>query len=71
MKRLRHKVKINVADRNGKKVDVVTGTTMKLPHRILRFLFGEMSELMLITPGRTVEGIEIKEVGGEKTDETL
>jgi len=64
MRKMRHKVQINVADYHGNKQAVVSGTTVKIPQRILKMLFGELTEVMVITPGRTVEGIEIKEVGG-------
>lgn len=68
MGKIRHKVKVNVAGRDGERQDVVTGTSMSLPKRLIRFIFGEMSDVMVITPGSTVEGIEIKEVGGEKNE---
>lgn len=69
MNKLRHKVKINVSDGKGEKQEVVSGTTCKLPRRILRFFLGELSDVMVITPGKSVEGIEIREVGEE--DETV
>ena len=68
MGKLKHKVKVNVAGRDGATQEVLTGTSMSLPKRLLRFFFGEMSDVMVITPGNTVEGIEIKEVGGEKNE---
>ena len=64
MNRRKHKVMIQIADKYGAPQEVVTGTTMKLPERILRFLFGELTELMLITPGGSVVGIEVRELGG-------
>ncbi len=63
--KLKHKVRINVADRNRHKQKVLESTHLSLPKRILRFLFGEFSEVLVLAPGESVEGIEIKEVRGE------
>ncbi len=63
MKNLRHKVQINIANRKGEKEKVVSGMTLRLPQRLLKMLFGDFTEVLVITPGRTVEGIEIKEIG--------
>ena len=67
MKNLKHKVRINIADRGGNKERVVTGTTMVLPSCLLKILFGDFSEVLVLTPGKTVKGIEIREIrdGGE------
>ena len=62
MRNLRHKVQINIATRNGDKQKVVSGTTMRLPQRLLKMVFGDFTEVLVISPGRTVEGIEIKEI---------
>ena len=66
MTNLRHKVQINIANRQGEKQKVVSGTTLRLPQRLLKMLFGDFTEVLVITPGKTVEGIEIKEIGGEQ-----
>jgi hypothetical protein len=60
MKNLKHKVRINIADRNKERV--VTGTTMILPSRLLKILFGDFSEVLVLTPGKSVEGVEIREI---------
>jgi hypothetical protein len=62
MKNLKHKVRINIADRSGNKERVVTGTTMILPSRLLKILFGDFSEVLVLTPGKSVEGVEIREI---------
>lgn len=63
MKNLRHKIQVSIANRNGEKERVVSGTSLRLPQRLLKLLFGEFTDVLVITPGKTVEGIEIKEVG--------
>lgn len=59
---LKHKVQINVANKNGEKQRVVSGATLRLPQRLLKMIFGDFCEVLVITPGKSVEGIEIKEV---------
>ena len=48
---------------------MLKGADMKLPARLLKFLFGEFTQAYLLSPGQTVESVDIREVeeGGEKT----
>ena len=57
----RHIVRINLASRRGDKQRVLTSTRVSLPRRLLRFLFGDFCQVLVLTPGETVEGIEINE----------
>lgn len=57
----RHIVRINIASRRGDKQRVLTSTRVSLPRRLLRFLFGDFCQVLVLTPGETVEGIEINE----------
>ena len=57
----KHTVKINIADRRGDQRRVLTSTRVGLPRRLLRFLFGDFCQVLVLTPGETVEGIEINE----------
>lgn len=59
---LRHKVVINVSDSGGRKRNVLKGADMKLPARLVRFLFGDFTQVYLLAPGQTVESVDIKEV---------
>lgn len=63
--RLKHKVKINIADRNGHKQEILQSERRSIPKRLLAFLFGDFCEVLVLTPGETVQGIEIKEMRGE------
>ena len=63
--RLKHKVKINIADRNGHKQEVLQSERRSIPKRLLTLLFGEFCEVLVLTPGETVEGIEIHEMRGD------
>lgn len=35
---------------------------ISLPRRLLRFLFGDFCQVLVLTPGETVDGIEINEM---------
>lgn len=58
----RHIVRINIASRRGDKQRVLTSTRVSLPRRLLRFLFGDFCQVLVLTPGETVDGIEINEM---------
>lgn len=59
---LKHKITINVSDSNGKKANLLRTANMRLPSRIARFLFGDFTQVYLLTPGQTVESVDVKEV---------
>ncbi|MDY0407318.1 hypothetical protein [Paracerasibacillus soli] len=63
----KHKVIINVKDENGEKTRVVEGKRKTVRSRMLDLLFGKKVNLLVITPGNSVETVEIKETrkGGE------
>ena len=63
--KLKHKIKINIADRNGYKQEVLQSEHRSIPKRLLTFLFGEFCEVLVLTPGGSVQGIEIKEMRGD------
>ncbi len=58
----RHIVRINIASHRGDKQRVLTSTRVSLPRRLIRFLFGDFCQVLVLTPGETVEGIEINEM---------
>lgn len=66
--KLKHKVRINIADKSGKKQEVLQSEHRSNPKRLLTFLFGEFCEILVLTPGETVQGIEIKEMRGDSND---
>lgn len=59
-----HKVRINVADKHGGKQTVLQSRHMSLPKRLLTFFFGDFCDVLVLTPGESVRGIEIKEIRG-------
>ena len=66
---VKHRIVINVSDSGGRRKNVLKGADVKLPARLLKFLFGEFTQVYLLSPGQTVESVDICEVeeGGAKT----
>ena len=66
---VKHRIVINVSDSGGRRKNVLKGADAKLPARLLKFLFGEFTQVYLLSPGQTVESVDIREVeeGGAKT----
>ena len=61
---LQHKVQINVARKDGsQKKAVIKSGVSKIPQRLLNFLFGEFTEILVLTPGQSVQSVEIYEIG--------
>lgn len=58
---MKHKVKIAVSN-GGKKTQVLTSGSIRLPMRLLRWLLGDFCEILVLTPGKTVQGVEIQEI---------
>lgn len=59
---LKHKVCINVTDPNGRKRMVLKSGVRKLPMRLIRFLFGDCTQVVVLKPGQSVEAVEVKEM---------
>jgi hypothetical protein len=62
---LKHKVTINVTKPGGRRDAVIHSGSRHLRERICRFLFGEKVRIMVLTPGDSVETVEIREVKEE------
>ena len=58
---LKHKVTINVAKSGGIRNPVLKGGSGRFRSRLLSLLFGEKVSVIVITPGDSVETVEIKE----------
>ena len=66
---LKHRIRINVTDEKSR-TKVLEGVDRRLPARLLRLLFGEFSTVYLLSPGQSVETVEVHEVkGGKKENE--
>lgn len=60
MKR-KHRVRINVT-REGIDDRVLEAADVRLPTRLLRFLFGDFTTVYLLKPGQNIESVDIHEV---------
>lgn len=59
---LKHKITINVSDPMGKKATVLRGADITLPSRLIRFFFGDFTQVYLLAPGQSVESVDVKEI---------
>ncbi|QZO76319.1 hypothetical protein HIF96_08520 [Helcococcus kunzii] len=64
---MKHRVVVNVSNSKGQKRKVLEAAEMSLPKRIVRFLFGDFTQIYLLKPGDQIESVDIKEIkeGGE------
>ena len=68
----KHKVRINVTESGNGKDRVLEGADVRLPARLLRFLFGDFTTVYLLKPGQNIESVEIHEVKQEgKSNEVV
>ena len=67
---IKHKVTINVTDENGNNVKILRGGQLTLPQKIIKFLFGDYRQVLLLDPGQSVQSVDVKEIKeGGSTDE--
>lgn len=59
---MKHRITINVTDPCGKTGTVLKGADARLPARLVRFLFGDFTQVYLLKPGQSVESVDVKEV---------
>ncbi len=59
---MKHTITINVADEDGRRTTVLKGAERRMPTRLLRFLFGDFTQVYLLSPGQTVQSVNISEV---------
>jgi len=64
---LKHKVCVSVGCPTGGTSEVLKGGSRTVRSRLLNFLFGEEINILVLTPGKTVETVEIRELpaGGD------
>ena len=61
---LRHRIRINVMDKKTK-TQILEGAERRLPMRLIRWLFGDFTTVYLLSPGQSVESVEIHEQKGD------
>lgn len=65
---LKHKVTINVTTPSGVSTPVLRSNRYMMRSKLLDFLFGEKVSILVVSPGDSVETVEIHELkeGGNK-----
>lgn len=59
---MKHNVRIKVAKNELESEMVLSSKTKRITSRIARFLFGDYSEVLVLSPGKTVKAVEIHEI---------
>jgi len=64
---LKHKVRISMGRTGPGGSEIIRSGSRTIRSRLLNFLFGEKVGVFILTPGRSVETVEIHEIaeGGE------
>lgn len=64
---MKHKVSINIAKPGSTPTQVVRSGSVQIRKKLLDFLFGQNMNVLVLSPGDTVQTVEIREVkeGGE------
>lgn len=66
---LKHKISINIAKHGGTSSPVVRSGTLQIRKKVLDFLFGQQVNVLVLSPGDSVQTVEIHELkGGENSD---
>lgn len=67
----KHKVTVSIADGAGSREKIMTSRRMTIPKRLISWMFGDFCEVLVLSPGRSVKGIEISELrkGGETNEQ--
>lgn len=58
---MKHKVCVRVTQSDGIKREVLQARERKIHRRLLRFLLGKEMNVLVVSPGKTVNSIEINE----------
>jgi len=67
---MKHKVCINIAKPDGIPTPVVRSGTVQIRKRLLDFLFVQQVNVLVLSPGDSVQTVEIRELkeGGKNRD---
>lgn len=67
---MKHTVCINIAKPGGRPMPVVKSRTVQIRKKLLDFLFGKEMSVLVLSPGDTVQTVEIRELkeGGKDRD---
>ena len=57
-----HKVRVNVVTEDNRNEMLYASKKISLPRKLVRLLFGEATQILIMTPGQTVEQVEFIEL---------
>lgn len=63
--KLKHRISITVSDGSGNDQRILKAPDRWIPKWLARMLFGNFQQVYLISPGKSIEGIQINEVNNE------
>lgn len=61
-----HKVRVNLVNRTSRKEQLLSNKTIRLPKKIVRLLFGEATQILIMQPGQSIQAVEFYELTEEK-----
>lgn len=56
-----HRVRINVSSGKHRKESVLESGICTLPGRLVRALFGDATQILVLKPGQTIDSVELHE----------
>ena len=56
-----HRVQVNVVRDTGQKDSVLRSKRMRISRRLMKMLFGEKADVLVLVPGESVESVVIQE----------
>ncbi len=56
-----HRVQVNVVRDTGQKDSVLRSRRMRISRRLMKKLFGEKADVLVLVPGESVESVVIQE----------
>ena len=59
---IKHKVCINIVEKDGASSPVIRSGTMQIRKKLLDFLFGQQVNVLVLSPGDSVQTVEIREL---------
>lgn len=64
---MKHKVRVNLVTRANRKEELLTNKTVRLPQRLVKLLFGDATQILIMQPGQSVQTVEFFELPSEET----
>lgn len=59
---IKHKVCINIAEKDGASSPVIRSGTMQIRKKLLDVIFGQQVNVLVLSPGDSVQTVEIREL---------